>query len=85
MAFVKIKIFLSLIDGDPIITSLFKLGEGEITKVLVDDQLPSDVRPLGNFTCLAYSNTSSSPDSIPALRPYLFHTKNYEGVDFPPT
>ena len=65
-----IKRLLSPSDDDPILTSIIKLGKGEITKVLV---------------CLAYSNTSSSPDSIPALRWHLYPTKIFEGENFPPT
>ena len=74
-----IKRLLSPSDDDSILTSIIKLGKGEITKVLIDDQLPADVRQLEKFTCLAYSNTSSSPDSIQALRWHLYRTKNFEG------
>lgn len=80
-----IKRFLSLDDSDAIITSLIRLGEGNIIKNLVDGQLPSDLRPLEKFTCNAYSNTPSSPDNIPDLRLHLFRTKNYEGENLPPT
>ena len=80
-----IKRFLSLDDSDAIITSLIRLGEGNIIKNLVDGQLPSDLRPLEKFTCNAYSNTPSSPDNIPDLRLHLFRTKNYGGENLPPT
>ena len=66
-----IKRLLSPSDDDPILTSIIKLGKGEITKVVIGDQLPADVKPLEKFTCLAYSNTSSSPYNIPALRWHL--------------
>ena len=80
-----IKRLLSPSDDDPILTSIIKLGKGEITKVLVDDQLPADVRQLEKFTCLAYSNTSSSPDSIQALRWHLYRTKDFEGENLSST
>ena len=39
-----IKKLLSPSDDDPILTSIIKLGKGDITKFLIDDQLPADVR-----------------------------------------
>ena len=63
-----IKRLLSPSDDDPILTSIIKLGKGEIAKVHV---------------CLAYSNTSSSPDSIPALRGIYIPLRSLKEKTFP--
>ena len=85
----RIKQFLALDDNDTIVGSLIILGEGEIAKSLMEDELPVEVNPLEQFTCLAYCPSSvPSPDypmTIPKLRWHLFRSTNAKGENLPPT
>ena len=85
----RIKQFLALDDNDTIVGSLIILGEGEIAKSLMEDELPVEVNPLEQFTCLAYCPSSvPSPDypmNIPKLRWHLFRSTNAKGENLPPT
>ena len=80
-----IKKFLDLDENSPVIKALAFLGEGDIPNTLSGDELPAVLKPLENFTCKGYSDTSTSPDTVPSLRWHLFRSKNFEGENLPPT
>lgn len=80
-----VKKFLDLCENDPVIECLGRLGEMVIPRQLTDGCLPDILKPLEKFICLGYAHSNTTVLEIPAVRWQLFHTKNLESENLPPT
>ena len=68
--------YMKLEEDDPAINCFRVLGDGPIPSVLVNGELPPQVKGLEQLICRVYG--SAGPTSIPALRWEMFHSKNLE-------
>jgi len=75
--------YMKLEEDDPAINCFRVLGEGPILSVLVNGELPPQVKDLEQFICCVYC--SAGPTIRRALRWEMVHSKNLQGEMVPPT